>query len=542
MTRHRLFPAIVALWCAALLGLGSFAVSPQMLSSAVEASGIAAVVPAAAPPLGFTARALIALVLTGVGAIAGLVIGRRIGRVPSAAPGRRSEKHRRDAEAEPEIRIRPRDSHPDAAPRKPFLASEDMLPPRDEPDWPVVETEAAGPRRRRALAVTDESLPAEIRDFAPLPGAGDVAPLDLTELMAVMEPHPPAASIAPASDEERLGLSEPAGQETIPSDELPEPARWDADLEELASQERAASSATLPDPAIGSAPQEAAAEFDLDAVYRSNEAREPAEAQVEAPGRSPVAKLPLDLLGTVQLVERLACALADYRERNPNGPLPAILAAALEPQAPAETARSSAPADLPARPAPLFDPAAPRPVVALRHAFTELPPALSDDEAPLPEQTARFLSLAPAETWVEIASEDPLPADREDELLASEETRSAAVDGYSSLVDMTLPRSPAPFEAPDPGRVSPAAEPGVRSQQVFIRVEEPEPEGAAVEPVVLFPGQVARPVAREPDQTSAVADSPRQSLRTSQPLIDANEAERALRTALATLQRMGATR
>lgn len=80
ISQHRAFPAIVALWFAALLGVGSMVVPVALLERGVALTGIAAFVPAASPPLGLTARVLIALVAAVVGALAGVAIARRVAR------------------------------------------------------------------------------------------------------------------------------------------------------------------------------------------------------------------------------------------------------------------------------------------------------------------------------------------------------------------------------------------------------------------------------------------------------------------------------
>lgn len=83
---HPAFPAIVAAWFAALLGAGSLVLPAALLERAVEASGVAALVPAAAPPLGFTARGLIALAAAGAGALAGMAIARRVAHAHRGPP------------------------------------------------------------------------------------------------------------------------------------------------------------------------------------------------------------------------------------------------------------------------------------------------------------------------------------------------------------------------------------------------------------------------------------------------------------------------
>jgi len=119
LTSHRWFPAALALWFAALFGLTSLAVPPALLERAVLAVGLDRVIAAAAPPLGETARLLVALGLSSVGEIVGLLIGRALAarHRPKAVAGESAEV------ARPR---RKRDAHPDAPPRKPVSASEDL--------------------------------------------------------------------------------------------------------------------------------------------------------------------------------------------------------------------------------------------------------------------------------------------------------------------------------------------------------------------------------------------------------------------------------
>jgi hypothetical protein len=80
ITSHQLFPAVVALWFGALFGLGSLAVRPSLLEGLVLKSHLDLVIPAAAPPLGVTARILVALILAALGAMIGIALARRIAR------------------------------------------------------------------------------------------------------------------------------------------------------------------------------------------------------------------------------------------------------------------------------------------------------------------------------------------------------------------------------------------------------------------------------------------------------------------------------
>lgn len=87
ITRHPLFPAIVALWFAALLGLGSFALSLPAIEQLVLSTHIDALISAAAPPLGMTARLVLVIALGAIGGLAGWLLALRVGRpTPAATP------------------------------------------------------------------------------------------------------------------------------------------------------------------------------------------------------------------------------------------------------------------------------------------------------------------------------------------------------------------------------------------------------------------------------------------------------------------------
>jgi hypothetical protein len=88
ISTHPAFPAIVALWFAALLGLGSMVLPIALFESLSTVTGVAALVPAAEPPLGFTARVVIALAGAFAGAAMGLLLARLVAR--SHAPRPRS--------------------------------------------------------------------------------------------------------------------------------------------------------------------------------------------------------------------------------------------------------------------------------------------------------------------------------------------------------------------------------------------------------------------------------------------------------------------
>ncbi|MCR2832476.1 hypothetical protein [Parerythrobacter lacustris] len=164
ISAHPAFPAVVALWFAALLGLGCLVVPVVLFEMLFSATGIASLIPAAAPPLGPTARISIALVASLFGAGIGLFLARKV----VGASGTAKEPRRRESV---------RDEHAEAAnPKRPISAREELG--SDSFDAAVGSFTANEPDRaparlagrRRALSVTDESERSEFLDHAPLPG------------------------------------------------------------------------------------------------------------------------------------------------------------------------------------------------------------------------------------------------------------------------------------------------------------------------------------------------------------------------------------
>lgn len=129
ITSHPLFPAVVALWFGALFGLGSLAIRPSLIEAMVLASRLPEVLPAAAPPLGVTARILMALMMGGLGGILGAIIAYRMARTK---PEPRERKRKATVADEP-VKLRARDVHPDAPARRPISASEELGEDDDEP-------------------------------------------------------------------------------------------------------------------------------------------------------------------------------------------------------------------------------------------------------------------------------------------------------------------------------------------------------------------------------------------------------------------------
>ena len=161
VSAHPLFPVIVALWFAALLGIGTMVLPQALFDQVGVATGLGAI--------GFTFRLGLGLAAGLVGALIGILLARKVASGQGPAQPRKPTKVA---------------DHADSNARKPISAMEELgsegldEPIEDSDDGfrsPVGGEPLAG--RRRPLTVTDESAPSERLTHVPLPGSEDV--LDL---------------------------------------------------------------------------------------------------------------------------------------------------------------------------------------------------------------------------------------------------------------------------------------------------------------------------------------------------------------------------
>lgn len=547
ISTHPAFPAIVALWFAALLGLGSLVLPVALVERLVTITGIASLVPAAAPPLGFTARAIIALSASIGGATLGLLLARQVARPRTFEPSARKF------------------GVEDGRPRRPISVHDEL---EEEGLAPSAGGQPLLAKKRRTLAMTEDNRRSTYLPAIPLPGQSEEEPHDFDEPVVALPEASPVTE--PVTEPLELGTFADEGGE---SDEVaaPGPAlellRSQIHIAEHASAQdhpmiehqelhspleqpeaRASEDSVVPqpfeparnahDPLPFAAPSLRRAE---PAPFDEEDMDEPEDqpTREEAPVHLSVIEStdvpdgdddrPLDELGLVQLAARLGASLEKRRSRAA-GPPPAYAAPVAAPLA---EDFEVAEADDAAR--AIADFFGPSPAVAPVVDAVLEPEAEPVPAAPTVPASMRTLSFdvdeADDEEALEASFSLPLSKGAEPaRSLDDDEEADEDDDGdYSSLLAMKNPF--------------------VR-QEEFVRVEEPETDGEMVEPTVTFPSpappaQAAVADPGEPAQAAARPfDPPKQAPESATPSAapaprrDPGDAERSLRDALATLQRM----
>ena len=392
ISRHPLFPAIAALWLAALLGVGSFVIPSGVVESLVSLLRIDRVVPAAAAPLGMTARLLIAAVFGLAGAVGGYLAARVIAR--TADDGVPSFR-RRTAGDSSFVLSEPADAPVEDAPSD------------DNDDLARLAAARAEQRKpRRPLVVSELSEPA---------GPDDTPAL--AETVAPVQDRPAPEQLAP----EQLAFSQSVPLQHLEISELV--GRIGAALEQR--RERAAE-ARRAEEAAASAPVAPAPAPILPPVI-----------EIPAPVDGSGDPEPLDLAEEIagedaQILPPLSAGEAEDEDPADDAPYtggPLSMPSYMAPEAPAWVDEAEEEATL----ASLLPPKRP----------TGRPFNFAREEA---ERAASELNAQAAE-W---ALPDPEPEPDEDELPEEEAepaaVQSAARKGYSSLLGMKVPvRQPQPL-------------------------------------------------------------------------------------------------
>jgi len=559
ISAHPAFPAIVALWFAALLGLGSLVLPIALIERLVTVTRIASLIPAAEPPLGFTARAAIALGASIAGAVIGLLLARKVANSSPAEPRGRSFSIGSERECRP-------------------ISAHDEL---GEDGLDSASSMASLQQKRRSLAIAEDNRPSAYLQPVPLPGQSldDRAELPSPEEPASFEPLPTDEAVVEAV-REPLELADFAAPVDGFEDE-PVEIEVDEGLEALrrsihapdapAMQDSPMTEPTLdptafaPEPAHSEPlpfaapslrrsltafdedePTDASHGHDEDEFVEDEAFDEEAAPQltvVERDGDASGDDRPVEELGLVQLAARLGTLIETRRawlaQRHSAVPAPA---APLAPFGDSEGFEAAEAEDAARAIADFFGPTS----------AADAPGATMEREAPAerlePDPAPVTLSQAAMPAPLRGLRLDHDEEDDEDALAAS---LSLPLTGLGTDACGSTEEAEEFDEAePDDGEYSSllAMKNPFARQQEFVRVEEPEGESGSIEPAVTFPAPSAaalNPSGREGFASASRPFDPPQKPVESElrptsaaALRDPGEAERSLRDALATLQRM----
>lgn len=498
ITTHPLFPAVIALWFGALFGLGSLAVRPALLESLIIQSRIDLIVAAAAPPIGMTARILVALVLTAIGSAVGLTVARRL-----VQPKMEVHEHKRSTMFGHPVEEQPRNR---TAYVEPSLRS--ALPVADEVDANGAREAGGLTQRRRALTMEKHEREITPCDQAPLPG-GAPQILDISRVGMVS-----ASADDQRTNSGRLAVGPASIDEfTVPDDRpisgvIPQAATSDNRKAEFAISVGFESSAfAAPEPNPLFAPRA----LPLQATPVGSAIDPQVAAAPTAPAIDAQAPAPVDTdVGLTALADRLLKTLASRRAAR-CGPAE-VAVTALD-----ETASSTAPEAQPL-PAASVVPKAMRPLDLDEfekdddHLAALIPPR--HNPMPMPVQIGAAAPEPDFEPIQSLADAEPETAEPE-----------MAETDYASLLGIAKGAIPTPS---------------------FARKGRPDVEAGTTEPVVIFPGQMIRQPEITADaleihcsdslratEQGAPIEAGRSDLETGQ-----TGAEHALQTALTNLRRL----
>jgi hypothetical protein len=507
---HPAFPAIVALWFAALLGIGSLVLPAVLLDRLVSATGIGSLITAANPPLGMTARSIIAVVGALAGAGLGIAIARRV-----------AQAH----EPENESRV----AKLAGGSRRPISVHDELG------GEGVVNGESLPINRRRALAISEDDRPSDFLYRAPLPGEDPDVPAPFAAAPIVSaEPDAPLelSELAQADSDETDGTIDMIDTKESPSS-WPTHQHYprEPEIDERENRNNFAGPRGF-EPLPFAAPSLArrAPQFEAEPEDVQLAAVEvPVETATERTEfRADWETAPLDGLGLVQLVQRLGSTIDRRRELMAQVTVQPLSAPArfaeddFEPAAAEDAVQAMAAffgSAAVAQPEPKSGDGARENREPAPHPEFLHPLSLADEEdpdgmvpdfsLPLRRPVVAAPACAPADNDADVDADTDADTD-EDEVSAAD-----TEEGYSSLLSMSNP-----FAAP---------------KSEFVRIEEPEEEAELTEPAVVFPGQDASAPASgarpfDPPGKTAAPDTPGTQVPA--------DADAALRSALATLQRM----
>ena len=205
-TRPSVLDLALAGFAGAAFTFAAFFMPEWRLTQLSLASGLADIFPPARPPLGFTARALFAVIVGVIAAGGSLLLLRLAERKPVA----KRETTEADVPPAP-IRLRRADAHPDAPPRRP-LAARDL----GEPSEPTAllappPAQPEEPREEELVLAPEAEIPAFLVEQEPEPAEAEAVEAE------IVEPEPETSLVWPEPS------AEPAPEPEIAEAPEPEP-------------------------------------------------------------------------------------------------------------------------------------------------------------------------------------------------------------------------------------------------------------------------------------------------------------------------------
>lgn len=156
ITHHRLFATVVPLWLAATFALSTLAVRGELIERVVLSAKLDLILPMATPPLGTTARLLLALAFGVLGGVLGWAAVRVMAPRKAFSDTAWQQARRQHARESASLRRRSADAHPDFPARQPIQAhaelgeygfdnNPDHKPAAEREPAPQISGEAPGP-------------------------------------------------------------------------------------------------------------------------------------------------------------------------------------------------------------------------------------------------------------------------------------------------------------------------------------------------------------------------------------------------------------
>lgn len=126
ITQHPLFATVVPVWLAATFALSTLAVRGELLERIVLSTQLDLILPMATPPLGTTARLLLAVAFGLLGALLGWAAVRMLAPRKAFSQTAWQQARREKAQDSAPLRRRSADSHPDFPARQPIQAHAEL--------------------------------------------------------------------------------------------------------------------------------------------------------------------------------------------------------------------------------------------------------------------------------------------------------------------------------------------------------------------------------------------------------------------------------